>query len=86
MLLILPVVLTHHYHSPATECSALGGTSLGSCASGFGVCCTLTGDRHQEAGDCFNVDIGPVMNTQYSEMSTTPTIDYSLLNVPTLCQ
>jgi len=27
----------------ATECSALGGTTSGSCASGFGVCCLFTG-------------------------------------------
>ena len=27
----------------ATECTALGGSSSGTCASGFGVCCTLTG-------------------------------------------
>lgn len=30
----------------ATECQALGGSSLGSCASGFGVCCTMTGENH----------------------------------------
>jgi len=27
----------------ASECTSLGGNSLGSCASGFGVCCTKTG-------------------------------------------
>ena len=27
----------------ATECEALGGSSLGQCASGFGVCCTFSG-------------------------------------------
>ena len=27
----------------ATECASLGGTSSGSCASGFGVCCSLSG-------------------------------------------
>ena len=27
----------------ATECEALGGSSLGLCASGFGVCCTFSG-------------------------------------------
>ena len=27
----------------ATECASLGGTSSGSCASGFGVCCTFRG-------------------------------------------
>ena len=27
----------------AVECSSLGGTSSGSCASGFGVCCTFSG-------------------------------------------
>ena len=27
----------------ATECAALGGSSSGVCASGFGVCCSLTG-------------------------------------------
>ena len=27
----------------ATECEALGGSSMGQCASGFGVCCTFSG-------------------------------------------
>ena len=27
----------------ASECTSLGGTSTGSCASGFGVCCTFSG-------------------------------------------
>ena len=27
----------------ATECTSLGGSSAGSCASGFGVCCTFSG-------------------------------------------
>ena len=27
----------------ATECQALGGSSMGQCASGFGVCCTFSG-------------------------------------------
>ena len=27
----------------ATECASLGGSSSGSCASGFGVCCTFSG-------------------------------------------
>ena len=27
----------------SNECAKLGGTSSGTCASGFGVCCTLTG-------------------------------------------
>ena len=26
----------------ATECRALGGTASGSCASGFGICCSFT--------------------------------------------
>jgi len=28
----------------STECSALGGSNAGSCASGFGVCCSLSGN------------------------------------------
>ena len=27
----------------ASECATLSGTASGSCASGFGVCCTFTG-------------------------------------------
>ena len=29
----------------ATECASLGGSSSGSCASGFGVCCTFRNNQ-----------------------------------------
>ena len=29
----------------AAECASKGGTSSGTCASGFGVCCTFDGER-----------------------------------------
>ena len=29
----------------AAECASKGGTSSGTCASGFGVCCTFDGEK-----------------------------------------
>ena len=31
----------------AAECASKGGTSSGTCASGFGVCCTFDGEREE---------------------------------------
>ena len=36
----------------ASECSALGGSNSGSCASGFGVCCSFS----QGCGETLNIN------------------------------
>ena len=70
----------------ATECEALGGSSLGQCAGGFGVCCSLTGScggRTSVNNTYFTAGDSPSSPCQFTVCKTSDEVCQIRLNFDT---
>jgi len=63
----------------SSECSSRGGTSQGSCAAGFGVCCIFT---YSATGSTISQNVSYIVNpnypSNYAPTSTPNTVSYTI--------